>query len=444
MSEFLGLDIGYFERANNKQDFSDLVTIDCTKWEGHTLIFAGSGSGKSFLLGRLLEELMLKTKANCAVIDPNADFRNFHIPDWKPKADDYGVTESTEEEFTSLWSPVATSFSKVDERNPGFSITHVNPAVLVKAWNANIDFDLQGCARFLHACADLRTISTSASELEETIRRFRSYFHLAKEFRREEFEATILSNFNLSKDTILQAQHPLIKEPPIFLTDKMIDSARSVDHAAARLFFNAIEDLGSSKLFAPCKLGNIFSNDVRLLHVDLQLININHRRAVIDAIMNRVWEEALANSVANNLSATFVVIDEAHNVLPAPMGREDPALEIFRRFAAEGRKFGIRLILVTQRPDKLDPAVVSECENRIVMRLNTEKDFAPGLLPDLAEGTLKGLKKGNAIMYGSWASGMTQPRAGTTGEFRSLARRTAQGGANLKPEQWLRKTSSPA
>jgi DNA helicase HerA-like ATPase len=46
----------------------------------HTAIFAQTGAGKSFLLGRYLEEILLKTRAKVVILDPNSDFLRFGHP----------------------------------------------------------------------------------------------------------------------------------------------------------------------------------------------------------------------------------------------------------------------------------------------------------------------------------------------------------------------------
>src|SRR5437016_3015754 len=61
-----------------KQHADDLVCIPAHLMAAHTAIIAQSGSGKSFFLGRLVEELMLQTSAKCLILDPNADFRRIH------------------------------------------------------------------------------------------------------------------------------------------------------------------------------------------------------------------------------------------------------------------------------------------------------------------------------------------------------------------------------
>src|SRR5262249_17273397 len=62
---------------------------------------------------------------------------------------------------------------------------------------------------------------------------------------------------------------------------------------------------------------------------------------------------------------TFLVIDEAHNVIPRDGASAYAAVlrDQVRTIAAEGRKYGLCLILCSQRPDKLDTRVISECEN---------------------------------------------------------------------------------
>src|SRR5256885_1572287 len=57
------------------QSNHDLVRIPAGSMGCHTAIVAQSGSGKSFFLGRLVEELLLASRARCIVFDPNADFR---------------------------------------------------------------------------------------------------------------------------------------------------------------------------------------------------------------------------------------------------------------------------------------------------------------------------------------------------------------------------------
>jgi hypothetical protein len=71
-----------------------------------------------------------------------------------------------------------------------------------------------------------------------------------------------------------------------------------------------------------------------------------------------------------------VAVDEAHNVFPA--ASDDPLLQAAADLgvliAGEGRKFGLHLLVATQRPGKVHPNVVSQCDNLVLMRMNGAAD----------------------------------------------------------------------
>jgi len=73
----------------------------------------------------------------------------------------------------------------------------------------------------------------------------------------------------------------------------------------------------------------------------------------------------------------LLVCEEAHRYAPASEAEKfAPTRQALSRIAKEGRKYGLSLALVTQRPSELDPTVLSQCSTAIAMRLSTEKDQA--------------------------------------------------------------------
>jgi DNA helicase HerA-like ATPase len=123
--------------------------------------------------------------------------------------------------------------------------------------------------------------------------------------------------------------------------------------------------------------------NVRLQVVDLPSIDeARFRLLTVSTLLEfewirarRKWESALPKEADKDFRVpTFIIVDEAHNLIPAdPRNHNETRLrEQFRTIAAEGRKFGLFLILVSQRPDKLDPWVLSECANRAVMKIGSE------------------------------------------------------------------------
>ncbi len=111
----------------------------------------------------------------------------------------------------------------------------------------------------------------------------------------------------------------------------------------------------------------------RCLVVDLGSLGTRDEQTLTaGAILERLWRErARREPVA-------IVIDEAQNVCPAEAGDALAALatEDAIRIAGEGRKFGLYLIVVTQRPQKIHENVLSQCDNLILMRMNSMADLA--------------------------------------------------------------------
>ena len=68
------------------------------------------------------------------------------------------------------------------------------------------------------------------------------------------------------------------------------------------------------------------------------------------------------------------MIDEAHNVCPAEPPDEVSRLSADKavQIAAEGRKYGLYLLTSTQRPHKVHENVVSQCDNLLLMRMNSQ------------------------------------------------------------------------
>jgi DNA helicase HerA-like ATPase len=111
----------------------------------------------------------------------------------------------------------------------------------------------------------------------------------------------------------------------------------------------------------------------RCLVVDLGSLSTREEQTLTaGAVLERLWRER------GRREPVAIVIDEAQNVCPAEAA--DPltalATEDAIRIAGEGRKFGLYLIVVTQRPQKVHENVLSQCDNLVLMRMNSVADLA--------------------------------------------------------------------
>ena len=163
----------------------------------------------------------------------------------------------------------------------------------------------------------------------------------------------------------------------------------------------------------------------RCLVVDLGSLGTREEQATVaGVVLERLWRRrAKREPVA-------IVIDEAHNICPAEPG--DPitglATEDAIRIAGEGRKFGLYLVVVTQRPQKMHENVLSQCDNLILMRMNSTTDLAhvgrvfsfvpPGLIDRATT-----FRQGEALVAGKISSHPALLRFG--------ARLSHEGGADV-------------
>jgi len=102
------------------------------------------------------------------------------------------------------------------------------------------------------------------------------------------------------------------------------------------------------------------------------------------------------------------VCDEAHLYLPVRADAdavEKQALYSFERIAKEGRKYGVSLLVVSQRPSDVSQTILSQCNNFLILRLTNDQDqnVVRRLMPDSLAGVLDGLPlldTGEALLLG--------------------------------------------
>ena len=103
--------------------------------------------------------------------------------------------------------------------------------------------------------------------------------------------------------------------------------------------------------------------------------------------------------------AYHIIIEEAHRYVQKDSDIELLGYNIFERISKEGRKYGVFLALITQRPSELSDTCVSQCANFIILRIVHPVDlkYIKEMIPNISEevvSQLKNLKAGNCIAFG--------------------------------------------
>ncbi len=105
----------------------------------------------------------------------------------------------------------------------------------------------------------------------------------------------------------------------------------------------------------------------------------------------------------------LLVCEEAHRYVPdRGEAQYEAAQDAIKRLAKEGRKYGIGLMLVSQRPSEVEATVLSQCNSWIVLRITNDSDrrHVQSVLPDSLAGltkVLSGLRRREAIFVGQAA-----------------------------------------
>jgi hypothetical protein len=135
--------------------------------------------------------------------------------------------------------------------------------------------------------------------------------------------------------------------------------------------------------------------------IDLSLVPYEILHLVI-AVSSRLILESLQRyrKLNNQNLPTVLVLEEAHTFVAKrlPRGDEIPSPAdmcrgIFERVAREGRKFGLGLVLSSQRPSELSETVLSQCNSFLLHRITNDRDqeLISRLVPDNARGLLREL-----------------------------------------------------
>jgi uncharacterized protein len=347
----------------------------------HTFLCGQSGAGKTFALGIVLERLLLETDLRLVILDPNGD----HVG--------LGAARGAEDSNRTRAEPLPAA--ELDELLARYAAAAGGVSAFsrgtqpVRVQLAELSPEARAAVVGLHALEDPEDYGAFCrlADGRESLAAVRdaAVADLSAEGRR----------IALRIDNLAVAGWDVWAQP----------DERSV--------LDAVD------------------GDARATVVDLSSLDTPEEQALTaSAVLRRLWSRRAERRPA------LVVVDEAHNLCPAgpaiPLAEE--GRELIVRIAGEGRKYGLHLLMVTQRPEKLHANALTQCDNLILLRLNGIADveriaaafsFVPQ--PLIAEAT--SFSKGEALFAGPIVARPT--RAAFDGRL------SPEGGGDL-PTDWAR------
>lgn len=140
-------------------------------------------------------------------------------------------------------------------------------------------------------------------------------------------------------------------------------------------------------------LNRIMGGDKPVKGIDLSGIPHDIAVLIIGAVTKLVYNIQIVQKDARPIT---LVCDEAHVYIPTDFqltASQRRMVGVFENIAKEGRKFGVTLLVASQRPSELNKTIMAQCANYIVMKLNNENDksMIKGMMPagsaDVVEST---------------------------------------------------------
>lgn len=344
----------------------------------HTFWCGQSGSGKTYALGVLLEQVLLHTRLPLVILDPNSDFVS--LGRTRP-----GIAPELAEEF-------ASRDIRVCRRSPGDGDPlHVR----------FVDMNLASRA----AVMQIDPIADA-----------------------DDFNAMLRGEERL-RGALAQIDDALLAEQRSGLRPSLVHWLRTqADPEFERLAIR-LENLGIAdwQLWAwgQTALPDIIDERPDTTVIDLGGFDTaDEPRAAALAVLDHLWARR------HDRIGRLIVIDEAHNLCsPAPATPIERLLtERIVQIAAEGRKYGLWLLMSTQRPSKVHPNALSQCDNLGLMRMSSPRDLAElgsvfGYAPAALRDRATSFAQGEVLFAGGFAP---EPMLVQVG-----ARLTEEGGSDV-------------
>lgn len=135
---------------------------------------------------------------------------------------------------------------------------------------------------------------------------------------------------------------------------------------------NKLEPLLKSEFLSdrPTPLPELFMRGKASI-IDMKGINPDVQQVIVARLLSDLFEARKAGTIP----AGMIVVEEAHNFCPEKGFSGTTSGDVLRHIASEGRKFGLGLLIISQRPAKIDKNVLSQCNSQIIMRVTNPNDI---------------------------------------------------------------------
>lgn len=282
----------------------------------HICILAKTGGGKSYACGVLIEEL-LKKKIPMVIIDTHGEYLSLSKPNKDRKdrknMEKFNVNSRGYESQISAYSPLGT----------GGNVKHLTLN--------GLNLEAREIIDLLHAKLSGPQIGVLYQSIKE-LKEYKNVFNI-----RDIIEAVNRSKSNARWNVVASLES--------------LDSIRVFSEKGT----SADELVKKGK----CSIINM-----KGVPPDIQ-----------DVVVARLTKELFDARKAGKVPPFLLIVEEAHNYCPERGFGTAVSSNILRTVASEGRKFGMGLCIVSQRPAKVDKNIISQCNTNIILKVTNPNDL---------------------------------------------------------------------
>lgn len=359
-------------------------------FQRHATIVGSTGSGKSFTVANILEKANELPYANLIVFDLHGEYNELSY------AKQIKISDNDDGLHIPLW------FFNYEEIHSLFIESSEGTSTNQRA--AVIKYILEQKKEYIkNNMSDLSPeIITADTPIPFSAKKMKEY--LEEENIKEELTGELYkSGDKKGQEKTKQGQYYGK------LTNLITRLQTKMDDKKYSFVFNEKETIESN--YINTFIDQILNNDKKIKVIDLSEVLSDMLPIIIGVVTRLVYEVQfwMTPKEKETRHPFAFICDEAHLYMPRDTTKmkaiENKSLEIFEKIAKEGRKYGVSLVIVSQRPAELNSTIISQCNNIVSLKITNDRDKSAvaTMLTDSLVGlveTLPNLDVGECIVIG--------------------------------------------
>ena len=432
-------------------------------WSNHTAIFGNTGSGKTYGVARLIQNLFsmqnyipfnsilfifnntdeydnafkginsFNYNFNYKIYTSNTDNTEniLKLPLWLLSVDDYAnildVTEYSQLMIIEKMLSYVSLFARNDVESNKYKNHLIASAIVsvmysnqvsarirdqifsilttchTKELNLDVEVEGVGYTREFRKCFDIDSTGSFVERI--LITDYIKNFILEDTNWNEEYVPTYftIDDLEVALNFTLISEGLLLNEKSYSEATALKVKLHTIANSSLRKFFEVNEFLSINEFISNLILVGT-NKRAQIINFVLEGIDDRFSKALVKVYSRLLF--MFIKSLPNRGSMPIhIMIEEAHRYVQKDSDVNILGYNIFERIAKEGRKFGVVLDLITQRPTELSENVISQCSNFLIFKINHPSDleYIEKMVPNVSSDVIekqKSLQSGTCIAFG--------------------------------------------